>query len=101
VLPGVLEGMSLVLLEAAAHGRCTLAADIPENAEVMGDSILYFPMDDGTELAAQICRSLENEAMRGQLAAKAKQRVTRKYSWSEVASRMEVLYNTAVQRRFK
>jgi glycosyltransferase involved in cell wall biosynthesis len=93
VQPSVLEGMSLVLLEAAAHGRCVLAADIPENREIMGESILYFSTDNIDELAMGINRSLEQDDLRRELGRKARALVSGKYSWSEVASQMENVYN--------
>lgn len=41
------EGLPLVLVEAAAAGLPVLASDIPGNRDVLGDSAVYLPVDDG------------------------------------------------------
>jgi len=92
VLPSDLEGMSLVLLEAAAYGRCILGADIPANIATMGDSILYFSSGDIGELCGQIGRSLNAEALRRDFGRRARAHVGSKYSWPASAEQMESIY---------
>ncbi len=92
IQPSVLEGMSMVLLEAAAHGRCVIASDIPANKDVMGDACLYFAADSLNELAGQISRCLEQESLRKQLGQEARQTVQAKYSWPAVAREYEKMY---------
>ena len=99
VQPSVLEGMSLVLLEAAAHGRCILAADIRENRSVFGDSILYFSKDRIDELIREMRRSLSEDSLREDLGRKANAQVAREYAWAHAASAMEELYNRVVRGR--
>jgi glycosyltransferase involved in cell wall biosynthesis len=96
VLPSSLEGMSMVLLEAAAHGRCILAADIQANLDTMGDSILYFHSEDRTDLGRQLCRLLRSEELRCALGDSAKGHVLASYDWSATAEQMERIYRRAI-----
>jgi len=91
VQPSALEGMSMVLLEAAAYGRCVLAADIPENRLPLENCALYFTMDDPDELAAQVHRCL-GEADTRCAYGRAAQARARELSVSSQADRMEELY---------
>ncbi len=90
--PSVLEGMSMVLLEAAAHGRCIIAADIPANRELMGEGILYFKRDDIPSLEAQICRCLSKEEARAGMGLAAFDRSVQLPQWSDVAEMYERIY---------
>ena len=98
VQPSVLEGMSLVLLEAAAYGRCILAARIPENMSVLCDSAVYFNVDDVDELAALICRYLDSEPQRTVFGGRARLLVSAKPSWADIAISMERIYRLALER---
>ena len=100
IQPSVLEGMSLVLLEAAAHGRCILAADIPENRGIMGEAVLYFPSDNVDELRGQIQRWLSKDtSCRSEMGMKAKAVVCESFTWSEAASVLEGVYLRVAQKR--
>ena len=98
VQPSVLEGMSLVLLEAASFGRCVLASDIAANVETLGPSAVYFPVDDVSELAGQIRRCLEREELRLSVGQQAKDWVRTRHEWRTAADRMERIYVQAAKR---
>ncbi|MFW6133377.1 MAG: glycosyltransferase family 4 protein [Planctomycetota bacterium] len=91
VHPSELEGMSLVLLEAAAYGRCVVAADIPANRAVLGDDAVYWS-GSPSELAGQIRRCLQGETWRDTIGRRAQRRVARRFAWGAVASAMEGIY---------
>ena len=95
VQPSVLEGMSLVLLEAAAYGRCLLAADIPANREVLGEAALYVQPDDAAALAGAIGRYMECQDDRDRLGEQARRRVADLPTWAQVAQTMERVYQAA------
>ena len=95
VQPSSLEGMSLVLLEAAAYGRCILAARIPANVGAMGESIVYFSKDDAGELAALIRRCQAEPQWRASCGATANAFVRETYSWESVAGQLERVYQEA------
>lgn len=97
VQPSALEGMSMVLLEAAAYGRCLLAADIPENKAPLGNCALYFTMDSLDELKAQIQRCLRQPDTRRTYGRMARMKA-RELSVSSQADRMEGLYGQVLRR---
>ena len=97
VQPSVLEGMSLVLLEAASYGRCILAAKIQENVNVLGDFGVYFTGDDVDELSALICRYLKSESERLRLGDQARSQVACNPSWTDIAISMERIYHLALK----
>jgi glycosyltransferase involved in cell wall biosynthesis len=96
VQPSVLEGMSLVLLEAAAYGRCILTTEIQENVLVLGNAGVYFKRDNVDELAVLISRYMKSERERSLLGAQARSEVARKPSWTDVAITMERTYQRAL-----
>lgn len=96
VLPSALEGMSLVLLEAAAYGRCILAADIKANLDTMGDSIVYFQYKDGLDLRRQLRRLLKSQELRRSIGESTTAQVLVSFKWSSAAELLERVYNRAV-----
>jgi len=99
VQPSVLEGMSLILLEAAAHGRCIIASNIPENVGVLGDSAVYFNCEDAGELAEKMGRYLQRPRERQRLGASARDLVRSSYSWAASAAEMEKVYRRVLSGR--
>jgi len=97
VQPSVLEGMSLVLLEAAAYGRCILATRIQENMRVLGDAGIYFDGGDVAELSTLICRYLGSETRRSALGDQARLTVAAQPSWADIAVSMERIYELAIR----
>jgi glycosyltransferase involved in cell wall biosynthesis len=92
IQPSVLEGASLVVLEAAAYGRCVLAADIPANRDLLGPNGVYAPPDDSTVLAEQIVRYTKEESLRAALGQSARQYVRERFSGDGVVSEYITLY---------
>ncbi len=96
VLPSGLEGASLVLLEAAAHGRCILAADIKANLDMMGKSIVYFQSKDRMDLRRQLRLLLADQELRRSIGESATAQVLASSTWSTVAETLERVYRRAV-----
>jgi glycosyltransferase involved in cell wall biosynthesis len=92
VQPSLLEGASLVLLESASYGRCVVLTDIPANREILGEAGLYFSGQDIGELAGEISRCYLKESLREDIGKRARLRVTEKFSMSDIASRLEAVY---------
>jgi glycosyltransferase involved in cell wall biosynthesis len=99
ILPSTMEGLSIGLLEALAHGSCIVASDIPENREVIGDAGLTFPPGDvqalRTHLAALLADPYQVETYRRRAADRARLQP----DWDEVTDRTEALYRDLMEGR--
>jgi glycosyltransferase involved in cell wall biosynthesis len=62
VLPSYLEGMSMALLEAMAHGIPIVASDIPENIRVVGDAAIHFQTRNVAALSTALTQALSQTA---------------------------------------
>ncbi len=96
VLPSVMEGLSIALLEALSFGTCIVATDIPENLEVIGDAGLSFPPGDVAALRAVLARVLDDEALVADYRRRALERARQQPDWDEVARLTEDLYQSLV-----
>ncbi|MBI2954665.1 MAG: glycosyltransferase family 4 protein [Chloroflexi bacterium] len=92
VLPSLMEGLSICLLEAMSHGLCVVASNIPANIEVVEQDGLVFVAGDHSSLADTLCRALNDPNMVYQLGAAAKQKVRQEYDWDVVADQTEAVY---------
>jgi len=99
VQPSVLEGMSMVILEAAAYGRCILASDIPENVDIMDESAVYFTRDDPADLAGKLGQYLRSPGDRQRMGDLARDHVTASFPWASSAAGMEKIYRSVLSAR--
>lgn len=86
VLPSALEGMPMGLLEAMSYGNCCLVSDIPECAEVIGDSGIMFPVGNAEALAEKI-RQLCTDSDLLQPYKEAARQACEGYCWEEIVER--------------
>jgi len=95
VLPSLLEGMPLTLLEAAAHGTPVVASAIPPHVEVLGEDgpghRLAAPGDE-LSLAMALRRTLADPAGERAGALALRDRVLATYRWEAAASATEEIY---------
>ncbi len=92
ILPSVMEGLSIALLEAVSYGNCIVTTDIPENLEVIGTAGLPFPPGDAGALRAVLARVLEDPELVEEYRARARQRARERPNWDEVARLTEELF---------
>jgi glycosyltransferase involved in cell wall biosynthesis len=97
VLPSRLEGMPLVLLEAASHACPVIAADIPAHRQTLGKFAHYFSPRSVQALQHALAQLLSNPVPAAQLARAARRHVTRLFSWDRIAQRMEDAYLCALR----
>lgn len=99
VHPSRAEGMPGALLEAMAAGLACVATRIGGTVDIITDGvdgILVEPGDVGGMVAA-IARLLGDPALRGRLAAAARQTVETRFTIEEVASRYATLYGRLLE----
>jgi glycosyltransferase involved in cell wall biosynthesis len=75
--PSSHEGMPVALLEAMAMGRACVASDIPENRDLGGDAVVYFPVGDVPALARALVALGSDRGRREELGRKARARALR------------------------
>ena len=92
VLPSDLEGLSLALLEAMGAGLCTLASDIPENREVIGDAGFTFAPGDVKDLKRMLRLLIGAPEIRGITGLRARERVRELYQWDRVTTEIRGIY---------
>jgi len=93
VFPSIYEGFGFPLLEAMAYGVPSIAARSSSLPEIGGDAALYFDPSDARELEQRIESLLVDDALRGELIRRGKDRV-KEFQWSDTAARtLEVFRN--------
>lgn len=98
VQPSELEGMSLVLLEAASYGRCVVARDIPANREALGDAMVGFSEPSIEGLSEGIMKCVGNRAYRNEVGQAAARRVAEKSNWADIALKYERMYLNSAEK---
>src|SRR5206468_11755292 len=87
VYPSVVESFGHPLLEAMAVGLPIVAADVPINRELCGDSALYFSAFDPNECASAISKVMRDSQFRQRLAQNGIKRAGA-FRWSEHVNRL-------------
>ena len=91
VLPSLVEGCSMAILEAMAYGTPVLVSDTPENLCTIGSDGLAFRAGDTIDLTTQLDRLLANPAHLK------RRRATAAASWDDIVERYENVYSDAVR----
>jgi alpha-1,3-rhamnosyl/mannosyltransferase len=86
VLPSIIEGFGLPLLEAMAYGAPVVCSDSGSLREVGGDVSVYFDPLDVEDMARAIARRLEDPTPRCEVAARGRARAAG-VSWRAAARR--------------
>jgi glycosyltransferase involved in cell wall biosynthesis len=98
VLPSLVEGFGLPLLEAMRHGLPVACSDRSSLPEVVGDAALLFDPTDQEAVTAAVLRLVRDEALRRDLAERGRERA-RTFSWSRTAARTLASYRLAIAAR--
>jgi glycosyltransferase involved in cell wall biosynthesis len=102
VLPSLLEGLPLTLLEAASYGLPVVASSIPPHLEVLRSAApgrrLHRP-GDGDDLLAALGRVLADPGSERAGAVTLRDQVLRGYCWDDATERTEAVYRAVLERR--
>lgn len=100
VLPSLIEGMPLTLLEAMATGMPVVTTNTCGMADVVEDGFngLLVPPANGTALAEATQRLCESADLREKL-GRAAQDTARRYTWETIAHRMAAIFELAIHSR--
>jgi len=101
ILPSVMEGLSIALLEALSFGCCIVTTAIPENVEVIGSAGLTFPVGDVEVLRGHLKRLIEEPELAAEYSRRATEHAQARPDWDEVARLTEELYREILDRRSK
>jgi glycosyltransferase involved in cell wall biosynthesis len=99
VLPSLIEGMPLTLLEAMATAMPVVTTNTCGMADMVEDGFngLLVPAANALELALAIQRVCDSSTLREQLGTAA-QETARRHTWDAIARQMENIFKMAVQR---
>ena len=92
VLPSDLEGMPMTLLEAMSYGNCCLVSDIPECAEVVGDSAATFAHGDADALRTALQALLDDPAAVRRYREGTADTICGKYDWDSAVEKTLAVY---------
>jgi glycosyltransferase involved in cell wall biosynthesis len=95
VVPSLVEGFGMPVLEAMVRGVPVACSAIPPLREVAGDAALFFDPLDPSGIAAAIGTLLHEEAERARLAAAGKDR-SELFSWERAARETIASYERAL-----
>ena len=100
VLPSVsrLEAFGLVLVEAMASGKPTVASDLPGVRDVIrpGKTGLLAEPYSSRDLAAKITSILSDEKAASEMGAAGRKLAEERYSWEAIGARIEKVYRDVV-----
>jgi glycosyltransferase involved in cell wall biosynthesis len=96
VLPSVVEGASIVILEALASGKPVVAPPTGSIPEVIRNGLSGILVDpaDSVQLARAIIRYLENPRLRRTACRVGRKEIVQNYSWKAVADKTLTLYKS-------
>jgi glycosyltransferase involved in cell wall biosynthesis len=92
VHPSISEGLPIAILEAMSYGKAVLAADIPENMEVIAEHGMPFTAGDVEDLAQKIVELLMDPIYAASLGHLARSYVEEMYHWDDIAHETVEVY---------
>jgi len=91
-MPSRWEGMSFVMLEAMARGRCIVATDVSGASECLDGAGAVVPVENPRALADAIAERLRDRALREAEGREARLRAERSYDLARTTRRIAELY---------
>jgi glycosyltransferase involved in cell wall biosynthesis len=95
VLPSLIEGFGLPVLEAMVRGVPVACANVPALREVAGDAALLFDPESQVEVTAAVRRLLEDRAFSERLADRGHERAS-EFTWERTGAATLASYRRAI-----
>ncbi len=95
IMPSLMEGFGLPILEAMANKCLVLASNIPVNHEIAGDAAVYFDPTNIEEIAQKINIVLSNNKNYSDNIKNGLER-SKKFSWNKMARQTLAVYESSV-----
>ena len=96
-LPSTIEGLSIVLLEAASYRLPVIASDIDANKEFLTDDAVFVKPENEAELKEAIEFSIENPDSMLRFVNINYEKILKQYTWDKVAKKYEAYLKTIVR----
>lgn len=84
-LPSTIEGLSIVMMEAASYKLPTIASDIDANREFLGDDAVYVRPENEDDLVKAIEFAITHPEQMQQFVDANYAKILKKYTWDQVA----------------
>lgn len=84
-LPSTIEGLSIVMMEAASYKLPIIASDIEANREFLGDDAVYVKPENEEELVSALEFAVNNPQKMHEFVSVNYQKILDKYTWDKVA----------------
>ncbi|HET7130116.1 MAG TPA: glycosyltransferase family 4 protein [Gaiellaceae bacterium] len=97
VMPSHSEGQGVVAIEAMAHGRPVVGSRVGGLAEIVvdGETGILVPPRDAAALRRALLRLLDDPALRAQMGAAGRRRITELCSWDRITPKILETYRLA------
>ena len=98
-LPSTIEGLSIVMMEAASYKLPTIASDIDANREFLEDYAVYVRPENEDDLVAALGFAVNNPEKMQEFVAINYNKILEKYTWDRVAQKYETYLLEKVVRK--
>lgn len=96
-LPSTIEGLSIVMMEAASFKLPTIASDIEANREFLGDDAVYVRPENEDELVKALEYAIANPEEMQRFVDINYTKILEKYTWDKVALKYEAYLRSIVK----
>ncbi len=95
VVPSLMEGFGLPLLEAMSLSCPVVCSDTPALKEIGGDAVIFFNPKDPKDIVRAVERVFKNQKIREDLIKKGRAR-SKQFTWEECVDKTLEVYESSV-----